>query len=116
MIGNLLSMFQRNRIARDQAADLRAAEQPVAWRIVVDGDKIVWVTDGRIAIECDGQIDALQALARYATVWPKGTSRPTAAEVTEARHKGLTRGATIGYCAGLLFGLAAQALAWAMWS
>lgn len=76
------------------------------WRIEVDRDGDIIVTDGLLALLYRDHPQALKALASVSTRWPHGTREGSPGELRRANRAGYRSGLRIGLAAGALIGVA----------
>lgn len=74
------------------------------WRIAVDRDGDIVVTDGLLALIYPDHILALKALANCSERWPHGTREGSPGQLKRAYADGHAKGAILGLAVGILAG------------
>ena len=75
------------------------------WRIEVDRDGDIIVTDGLLALLYRDHPQALKALASVSTRWPHGTREGSPGELRRAHERGFRRGQVLGVAVGTMLGV-----------
>ena len=75
------------------------------WRIAVDRDGDIVVTDGLLALIYPDHILALKALAKCSERWPHGTREGSPGEMKNAYRHGFRAGSWLGLAVGVMVGV-----------
>lgn len=86
-------------------------EKPLPpWRIDVDRDGDIVVTDGLLVLAYPSHVHALKSLAKCSELWPNGTREGSPGELRKAHNAGWNAGARFLLPFGVLIGVAISTL------